>query len=146
MVFDEEKSWYFDKRSRSPCTEKTQERQQCHKFYGTYLILPSIQFVVVEGKVLGEVSQLTEFLNTHKSYTLIMWMGLVLLLFSIIPIIVIVSYVKISIDSKFVITMKKGHIRQKLSTENYSLVHTYVYTPYLKRKKENQNPLFLGRS
>lgn len=72
MVFDEEKSWYFDKRSRSPCTEKTQERQQCHKFYGTYLILPSIQFVVVEGKVLGEVSQLTEFLNTHKSYTLIM--------------------------------------------------------------------------
>ncbi|KAM6438830.1 coagulation factor V [Rhynochetos jubatus] len=33
MVFDEEKSWYFDKRSRRPCTEKTQEMQQCHKFY-----------------------------------------------------------------------------------------------------------------
>ncbi|XP_009695352.1 PREDICTED: coagulation factor V, partial [Cariama cristata] len=33
MVFDEEKSWYFDKHSRRTCTEKTREMQQCHKFY-----------------------------------------------------------------------------------------------------------------
>lgn len=42
MVFDEEKSWYFDKRSRKPCTEKTQETKQCHKFYGTYFLFSSI--------------------------------------------------------------------------------------------------------
>ncbi|XP_010280564.1 PREDICTED: coagulation factor V [Phaethon lepturus] len=33
MVFDEEKSWYFDKCARRPCTDNTQEMQQCHKFY-----------------------------------------------------------------------------------------------------------------
>ncbi|XP_054019198.1 coagulation factor V [Dryobates pubescens] len=43
MVFDEEKSWYFDKRSRSPCTEKNQETQQCHKFYAINGITYSLQ-------------------------------------------------------------------------------------------------------
>uniref|UniRef100_A0A8B9FMQ9 ferroxidase n=3 Tax=Psittaciformes TaxID=9223 RepID=A0A8B9FMQ9_9PSIT len=43
MVFDEEKSWYFDKRSRSPCTEKTQEGQQCHKFYAINGITYNLQ-------------------------------------------------------------------------------------------------------
>ncbi|KAM9565692.1 coagulation factor V [Guaruba guarouba] len=43
MVFDEEKSWYFDKRSRSPCTEKTQEEQQCHKFYAINGITYNLQ-------------------------------------------------------------------------------------------------------
>lgn len=71
MVFDEEKSWYFDKHSGKPCNEKTQEKQQCHKFYGTYLILPNMQFIGVEGKMSGEVAQLTVFLNMHKSYTFI---------------------------------------------------------------------------
>lgn len=123
MVFDEEKSWYFDKRSRRPCTEKTQETQQCNKFYGTYFILPSIQFIGAEEKVLGEVSQLTVPLNLHKSHTLIMR---TVFLFSIVLIIVIVLYVKISIDWKFVIKMKKGHIRLKLSTEIFFLTLTYI--------------------
>ncbi|KFO13279.1 Coagulation factor V, partial [Balearica regulorum gibbericeps] len=43
MVFDEEKSWYFDKRSRRPCTEKTQEIQQCHKFYAINGITYNLQ-------------------------------------------------------------------------------------------------------
>ncbi|XP_040516089.1 coagulation factor V isoform X2 [Gallus gallus] len=43
MVFDEEKSWYFDKRSRKPCTEKTQEMQQCHKFYAINGITNNLQ-------------------------------------------------------------------------------------------------------
>ncbi|KFP07659.1 Coagulation factor V, partial [Calypte anna] len=43
MVFDEEKSWYFDKHSRSPCTEKTQEMQQCHKFYAINGITHNLQ-------------------------------------------------------------------------------------------------------
>ncbi|CAM9677521.1 unnamed protein product [Bubo scandiacus] len=43
MVFDEEKSWYFDKRSRRPCTEKTQEMQQCHKFYAINGITYNLQ-------------------------------------------------------------------------------------------------------
>ncbi|KFV12615.1 Coagulation factor V, partial [Tauraco erythrolophus] len=43
MVFDEEKSWYFDKRSRRPCTEKTQETQQCHKFYAINGITYNLQ-------------------------------------------------------------------------------------------------------
>ncbi|XP_009327928.1 PREDICTED: coagulation factor V [Pygoscelis adeliae] len=43
MVFDEEKSWYFDKHSRSPCTEKTQEMQQCHKFYAINGITYNLQ-------------------------------------------------------------------------------------------------------
>ncbi|KFQ48648.1 Coagulation factor V, partial [Nestor notabilis] len=43
MVFDEEKSWYFDKRSRRPCTEKIQERQQCHKFYAINGITYNLQ-------------------------------------------------------------------------------------------------------
>ncbi|KAM4683873.1 coagulation factor V isoform 1-T9 [Amazona ochrocephala] len=43
MVFDEEKSWYFDKRSRSPCTEKTQEGQQCHRFYAINGITYNLQ-------------------------------------------------------------------------------------------------------
>lgn len=72
MVFDEEKSWYFDKRSRRSCTEKTQGNQQCHKFYGTYFPLSSMQFIGVEGKVLGKFSQLTLPLDMHKSCTLIM--------------------------------------------------------------------------
>ncbi|POI27808.1 hypothetical protein CIB84_008442, partial [Bambusicola thoracicus] len=46
MVFDEEKSWYFDKRSRKPCTEKTQEMQQCHKFYGTYFLFSIIYWAI----------------------------------------------------------------------------------------------------
>uniref|UniRef100_A0A8C4U0A5 Coagulation factor V n=1 Tax=Falco tinnunculus TaxID=100819 RepID=A0A8C4U0A5_FALTI len=43
MVFDEEKSWYFDKRSRRPCTEKAQEMQQCHKFYAINGITYNLQ-------------------------------------------------------------------------------------------------------
>ncbi|XP_074450992.1 coagulation factor V isoform X3 [Larus michahellis] len=43
MVFDEEKSWYFDKRSRRPCTEKTQQMQQCHKFYAINGITHNLQ-------------------------------------------------------------------------------------------------------
>ncbi|KFR14606.1 Coagulation factor V, partial [Opisthocomus hoazin] len=43
MVFDEEKSWYFDKRSRRPCTEKTQGVQQCHKFYAINGITYNLQ-------------------------------------------------------------------------------------------------------
>ncbi|EOA96830.1 Coagulation factor V, partial [Anas platyrhynchos] len=43
MVFDEEKSWYFDKRSRRSCTEKTQGNQQCHKFYAINGITYSLQ-------------------------------------------------------------------------------------------------------
>ncbi|OPJ66660.1 coagulation factor V [Patagioenas fasciata monilis] len=43
MVFDEEKSWYFDKRSRRPCTEKTQEMQQCHKFHAINGITYNLQ-------------------------------------------------------------------------------------------------------
>ncbi|XP_069723777.1 coagulation factor V [Phaenicophaeus curvirostris] len=43
MVFDEEKSWYFDKRSRRPCTEKTQETQQCHKFHAINGITYNLQ-------------------------------------------------------------------------------------------------------
>ncbi|XP_010145333.1 PREDICTED: coagulation factor V [Eurypyga helias] len=43
MVFDEEKSWYFDKRSRRPCTEKTQEMQQCHRFYAINGITYNLQ-------------------------------------------------------------------------------------------------------
>uniref|UniRef100_G1NNF4 Coagulation factor V n=1 Tax=Meleagris gallopavo TaxID=9103 RepID=G1NNF4_MELGA len=43
MVFDEEKSWYFDKRSRKPCTEKTREMQQCHKFYAINGITYNLQ-------------------------------------------------------------------------------------------------------
>ncbi|XP_071615057.1 coagulation factor V [Heliangelus exortis] len=43
MVFDEEKSWYFDKHSRSPCTEKTREMQQCHKFYAINGITHNLQ-------------------------------------------------------------------------------------------------------
>ncbi|XP_054670680.1 coagulation factor V isoform X1 [Grus americana] len=43
MVFDEEKSWYFDKRSRRPCTEKTREMQQCHKFYAINGITYNLQ-------------------------------------------------------------------------------------------------------
>ncbi|KAM6310335.1 coagulation factor V [Aegotheles albertisi] len=43
MVFDEEKSWYFDKRSRRPCTEKTQETQQCHRFHAINGITYNLQ-------------------------------------------------------------------------------------------------------
>ncbi|XP_074890423.1 coagulation factor V isoform X3 [Buteo buteo] len=43
MVFDEEKSWYFDKRSGRPCTEKTQETQQCNKFYAINGITYNLQ-------------------------------------------------------------------------------------------------------
>ncbi|XP_072738769.1 coagulation factor V isoform X1 [Ciconia boyciana] len=43
MVFDEEKSWYFDRHSRRPCTEKTQEMQQCHKFYAINGITYNLQ-------------------------------------------------------------------------------------------------------
>ncbi|KAM6384427.1 coagulation factor V isoform 2-T2 [Alca torda] len=43
MVFDEEKSWYFDKRSSRPCTEKTQQMQQCHKFYAINGITYNLQ-------------------------------------------------------------------------------------------------------
>ncbi|XP_030333639.1 coagulation factor V [Strigops habroptila] len=43
MVFDEEKSWYFDRRSGRPCSEKTQERQQCHKFYAINGITYNLQ-------------------------------------------------------------------------------------------------------
>ncbi|XP_061860824.1 coagulation factor V [Colius striatus] len=43
MAFDEEKSWYFDKRSRRPCTEKTQETQQCHKFHAINGITYNLQ-------------------------------------------------------------------------------------------------------
>uniref|UniRef100_A0A8C3CGB1 ferroxidase n=1 Tax=Cairina moschata TaxID=8855 RepID=A0A8C3CGB1_CAIMO len=43
MVFDEEKSWYFDKRSRRSCTEKTQGNQQCHKFYAINGITYNLQ-------------------------------------------------------------------------------------------------------
>ncbi|XP_027753564.1 coagulation factor V [Empidonax traillii] len=43
MVFDEEKSWYFDKQSRRPCSEKTQGMQQCHKFYAINGITYSLQ-------------------------------------------------------------------------------------------------------
>uniref|UniRef100_A0A8C2U1B2 Coagulation factor V n=1 Tax=Coturnix japonica TaxID=93934 RepID=A0A8C2U1B2_COTJA len=43
MVFDEEKSWYFDKRSRKPCNEKTREMQQCHKFYAINGITYNLQ-------------------------------------------------------------------------------------------------------
>ncbi|XP_068815645.1 coagulation factor V [Struthio camelus] len=43
MVFDEEKSWYFDKRSRRPCTEKTQEMQKCHKFYAINGVTHNLQ-------------------------------------------------------------------------------------------------------
>ncbi|KFO84841.1 Coagulation factor V, partial [Buceros rhinoceros silvestris] len=43
MVFDEEKSWYFDKRSRRSCAEKTQETKQCHKFYAINGITHNLQ-------------------------------------------------------------------------------------------------------
>ncbi|XP_014802831.1 PREDICTED: coagulation factor V isoform X1 [Calidris pugnax] len=43
MVFDEEKSWYFDKRSRRSCPEKTQGMQQCHKFYAINGITYNLQ-------------------------------------------------------------------------------------------------------
>ncbi|OXB62544.1 hypothetical protein ASZ78_014490 [Callipepla squamata] len=43
MVFDEEKSWYFDKHSRKPCTEKSREMQQCHKFYAINGITYNLQ-------------------------------------------------------------------------------------------------------
>uniref|UniRef100_A0A8U8B4R9 Uncharacterized protein n=1 Tax=Geospiza parvula TaxID=87175 RepID=A0A8U8B4R9_GEOPR len=43
MVFDEEKSWYFDKHSGKPCNEKTQEMQQCHKFYAINGITYNLQ-------------------------------------------------------------------------------------------------------
>ncbi|XP_063999306.1 coagulation factor V [Pogoniulus pusillus] len=43
MAFDEEKSWYFDKRSRSSCTEKNQRTQQCHKFYAINGITYNLQ-------------------------------------------------------------------------------------------------------
>ncbi|XP_062370855.1 coagulation factor V [Cinclus cinclus] len=43
MVFDEEKSWYFDKHSGRPCNEKTQEMQQCHKFYAINGITYNLQ-------------------------------------------------------------------------------------------------------
>ncbi|XP_027536906.1 coagulation factor V [Neopelma chrysocephalum] len=43
MVFDEEKSWYFDKHSRRPCSEKTQGMQQCHKFYAINGITHNLQ-------------------------------------------------------------------------------------------------------
>ncbi|KAM6292526.1 coagulation factor V [Porphyrio hochstetteri] len=43
MVFDEEKSWYFNKHSRRPCTEKTQEMQQCTKFYAINGITYNLQ-------------------------------------------------------------------------------------------------------
>ncbi|XP_009996574.1 PREDICTED: coagulation factor V [Chaetura pelagica] len=43
MVFDEEKSWYFDKGSRRPCPGKTQEMQQCNKFYAINGITYNLQ-------------------------------------------------------------------------------------------------------
>nr|XP_030121288.3 coagulation factor V isoform X2 [Taeniopygia guttata] len=43
MVFDEEKSWYFDKHSGRPCNEKTREMQQCHKFYAINGITYNLQ-------------------------------------------------------------------------------------------------------
>ncbi|XP_071416980.1 coagulation factor V isoform X1 [Pithys albifrons albifrons] len=43
MVFDEEKSWYFDKHSRRPCSEKTQGMQQCNKFYAINGITYNLQ-------------------------------------------------------------------------------------------------------
>uniref|UniRef100_A0A8C3TTR7 ferroxidase n=1 Tax=Catharus ustulatus TaxID=91951 RepID=A0A8C3TTR7_CATUS len=43
MVFDEEKSWYFDKHSGRPCNEKTQEMQHCHKFYAINGITYNLQ-------------------------------------------------------------------------------------------------------
>ncbi|TFJ97096.1 Coagulation factor V [Platysternon megacephalum] len=36
MVFDEEKSWYFDKHSKRTYTEKTSEVQKYHKFHGSF--------------------------------------------------------------------------------------------------------------
>ncbi|EMP34114.1 Coagulation factor V [Chelonia mydas] len=36
MVFDEEKSWYFDKHSKGTYTEKTSEVQKYHKFHGSF--------------------------------------------------------------------------------------------------------------
>uniref|UniRef100_A0A8C5U8V0 ferroxidase n=1 Tax=Malurus cyaneus samueli TaxID=2593467 RepID=A0A8C5U8V0_9PASS len=43
MVFDEEKSWYFDKHSGRSCREKNQETQQCHKFYAINGITNNLQ-------------------------------------------------------------------------------------------------------
>lgn len=52
MVFDEEKSWYFDKRSRRSCTEKTQGTQQCHKFYAINGITYNLQgLTMYEGEL-----------------------------------------------------------------------------------------------
>lgn len=64
-----------------------------------------MQFIGVEGKVLGKFSQLTLPLDMHKSCTLIMWMFFFLLLFSILPVIVIVLYAKIIIGWKIVTKM-----------------------------------------
>lgn len=124
MVFDEEKSWYFDKRSRRPCTEKTQEMQQCHKFHGTYFLLPSIQFIWVQEKILGGISADCAF--EHAQILRVNYVP-VFFLFSIVPIIIIVLYANISSDWKFVIKMKKAFIRLKLSTESFSLTLTYIY-------------------
>ncbi|KFQ36843.1 Coagulation factor V, partial [Mesitornis unicolor] len=53
MVFDEEKSWYFDKRSRRSCTGKTQEMQQCHKFYAINGITKNLQGLrMYEGELI----------------------------------------------------------------------------------------------
>ncbi|XP_067402211.1 coagulation factor V isoform X2 [Emydura macquarii macquarii] len=43
MVFNEEKSWYFDKHSKRTCNEKTTEVQKCHKFHAINGITYNLQ-------------------------------------------------------------------------------------------------------
>uniref|UniRef100_A0A8C8RC81 Coagulation factor V n=1 Tax=Pelusios castaneus TaxID=367368 RepID=A0A8C8RC81_9SAUR len=43
MVFDEEKSWYFDKHSKRTCNEKTSEEQKCYKFHAINGIIYHLQ-------------------------------------------------------------------------------------------------------
>lgn len=64
-----------------------------------------MQFIGVEGKVLGKFSQLTLPLDMHKSCTLITWMVFFLLLFSILPVIAYKTMTKIIIGWKIVTKM-----------------------------------------